>query len=139
MLIRFIYFIATALLVLPFPPAQARSSGAGKQPCAPFSFDGHNYTLCEAPLSRFDIQIFWKRPDGAPYTYLSALPKTDKKEGKLAFALNAGMFHPDYRPVGLYVGGRPRNGSRQQGFRPWQLSPETQRHFLCGRRRGRRA
>ncbi len=25
--------------------------------------------------------------------------------GKLRFSLNAGMFHPDYRPVGLYVEG----------------------------------
>ena len=125
MLIRFIYFIATALLILPFPPAQARSSGAGKQPCAPFSFDGHNYTLCEAPLSRFDIQIFWKRPDGAPYTYLSALPKTDKKEGKLAFALNAGMFHPDYRPVGLYVedGREMVRASRASGPGNFHLRP----------------
>ena len=125
MLIRFIYFIATALLILPFPPAQARSAGTGKQPCAPFSFDGHDYTLCEAPLSRFDIQIFWKRPDGAPYTYLSALPKTDKKEGKLAFALNAGMFHPDYRPVGLYVedGREMVRASRASGPGNFHLKP----------------
>ena len=124
-MIRFIYFIATGLLVLPFLLAQAHAAGVGKQPCAPFSFEGHNYTLCEAPLSRFDIRIFWKRPDGAPYTYLSALPKTDKKEGQLAFALNAGMFHPDYRPVGLYVedGREMVRASRASGPGNFHLKP----------------
>jgi uncharacterized protein YigE (DUF2233 family) len=123
--IRFIYFIATGLLVLPFLLTQAHAAGVGKQPCAPFSFEGHNYTLCEAPLSRFDIRIFWKRPDGAPYTYLSALPKTDKKEGQLAFALNAGMFHPDYRPVGLYIeeGREIVRASRASGPGNFHLKP----------------
>jgi uncharacterized protein YigE (DUF2233 family) len=81
----------------------AEAAGADKQPCRAFSFERHSYTLCEAPLSRYDIRFFWRRPDGAPYTYLSALPRTDKKGGQLAFALNGGMFHPDYRPVGLYI------------------------------------
>ena len=74
-----------------------------RQTCHPFTFEQHGYTLCEAPLNRFDIRLFWRRPDGEPYSYLSALPKVDKKGGRLAFALNGGMFHPDYRPVGLYI------------------------------------
>ncbi len=82
---------------------QAEATALVKQPCRSFDFEGHNYTLCEAPLNRFDIRVFWRRPDGTPYTYLSALPQTDKNGGRLAFALNGGMFHPDYRPVGLYI------------------------------------
>jgi uncharacterized protein YigE (DUF2233 family) len=74
-----------------------------EQPCKPYSFEGNVYTLCEAPLNRFSIRLFWQRPDGAPYSYLSALPKTDANGGRLAFALNGGMFHPDYKPVGLYI------------------------------------
>ncbi len=81
----------------------ARAAAADTQPCHPFAFEQHSYTLCEAPLNRFEIRLFWRRPDGEPYSYLSALPKVDKKGGHLAFALNGGMFHPDYRPVGLYV------------------------------------
>jgi uncharacterized protein YigE (DUF2233 family) len=72
-------------------------------PCRAFTFEEHGYTLCEAPLSRFDVQLFWLKPGGEPYSYLSALPKMGRKGGRLAFAMNAGMFHPDYRPVGLYV------------------------------------
>lgn len=72
-------------------------------PCAPYQFEEHRYTLCEAPLSRFAIRLFWLKPDGTPYTYLSALPKADQQGRRLAFAFNGGMFHPDYRPVGLYI------------------------------------
>lgn len=99
---RPIYFAAAGLLAFPLSilgPAESKD----KAPCTPYGFEGRHYTLCEAPLSRFDIRIFWRRPDGAPYTYLSALPKTDRRGGQLAFALNGGMFHPDYRPVGLYI------------------------------------
>ena len=76
---------------------------AQQQACKPYSFEGHDYTLCEAPLSRYSIRLYWRRPSGAPYMHLSSLPKTDEKGGRLAFALNAGMFDPDYRPVGLYI------------------------------------
>jgi uncharacterized protein YigE (DUF2233 family) len=97
----------------------SQSQSANKAPCGPYSFEGHGYTLCEAPLSRFAVRLFWQKPDGTPYTYLSALPKKDEKGRRLAFALNGGMFHPDYRPVGLYIeGGRelvPANTRRGPG------------------------
>jgi len=80
--------------------AAAADHGA---PCRPYQFEQRGYTLCEAPLKSFEIQIYWRKPDGEPYSYLSALPKTGKNGGRLAFAMNGGMFHPDYRPVGLYI------------------------------------
>ena len=125
MLIRFIYFIAAALLVLPFPPAQARSAGTGKQPCAPFSFDGHNYTLCEAPLSRFDIQIFWKRPDGAPYTYLSALPEDGQKAREAGLRSKRRHVPSGLPAAGLYVedGREMVRASRASGPGNFHLKP----------------
>ena len=122
---RSIYRIAVGVLALPFLLAQAYAAAGGKQPCAPFSFEGHSYTLCEAPLSRFGIRIFWQKPDGTPYSYLSALPKTGKNGGQLAFALNGGMFHPDYRPVGLYIeeGQELVRASRASGPGNFHLKP----------------
>ncbi len=122
---RSIYCIAAGLLALPLLLTQAVAADSDKQPCAPFNFEGHGYMLCEAPLSRFDIRIFWRRPDGAPYSYLSALPKTDSNGGQLAFALNGGMFHPDYRPVGLYVedGQELVRASRASGPGNFHLKP----------------
>jgi len=98
--VRKILTRATAFL------AMAAFCGAGEaaeQPCKPYLFEGNSYTLCEASLDRYEIRLFWQKPDGAPYTYLSALPKTGKGGGQLAFALNGGMFHPDYKPVGVYI------------------------------------
>jgi uncharacterized protein YigE (DUF2233 family) len=55
-------------------------------------------------LRRQAVKFFWKKSDGQPYGYLSSLPQSlgDRSE-LLLFAINAGMYHPDYRPVGLYV------------------------------------
>lgn len=83
--------------------AETQAASQERQPCRPHSFEGHRYTICEAPLSHYAIRLFWQKPDGSPYNYLSALPKSEGGGGRLAFALNGGMFHPDYRPVGLYI------------------------------------
>jgi uncharacterized protein YigE (DUF2233 family) len=94
---------AAILFTVVFFGAVSSAEAKEEHPCRPFSFEGSAYTLCEAPLNRFSIRLFWQRPDGAPYSYLSSLPKTDANGGRLAFALNGGMFHPDYKPVGLYI------------------------------------
>jgi uncharacterized protein YigE (DUF2233 family) len=67
-------------------------------PCQSVSFEGNSYTVCEIDLRRQVIRLFWKRADGSLYGYLRALPQTG-----LVAAMNAGMFDPSYRPVGLYV------------------------------------
>ncbi len=100
---RLVLTIAATILALLSVFTALNAASEEKPPCQPYRFEQRSYSLCTAPLARYDIQIFWKRPNGETYTYLSALPKTGKKGGKLAFALNGGMFHPDYRPVGLYI------------------------------------
>jgi len=80
----------------------ARADAA--EPCKLVSFDGNGYTVCEADLRQDAIRLFWKKEDGAPYGFLQALPhKVDEHSGRLLFATNAGMFDPNYKPVGLYV------------------------------------
>jgi uncharacterized protein YigE (DUF2233 family) len=92
-----------AILAALGAPLAVQPAQAADTPCKPYRFENNSYTLCEAPLTRYSIRLFWRRPDGAPYSYLSALPKTDRNGGRLAFALNGGMFRPDYAPVGLYI------------------------------------
>jgi uncharacterized protein YigE (DUF2233 family) len=80
----------------------ARADAA--EPCNSVSFEGNGYTVCEADLRQDAIRLFWKKEDGAPYGFLQALPhKVDEHSGRLLFATNAGMFDPNYKPVGLYV------------------------------------
>jgi uncharacterized protein YigE (DUF2233 family) len=77
---------------------------AAPPPCQPVTFEGKRYTVCEADPRRHFIRTFWMRPDGKPYGTLSTLPATlGASGGKLLFATNAGMFHPTYKPVGLYI------------------------------------
>jgi uncharacterized protein YigE (DUF2233 family) len=72
--------------------------------CSVVTHESARYTVCEVDLRRQTTRLFWKRPDGESFGYLQQLPATDAATGrKLQFAVNAGMYHPDYRPVGLYV------------------------------------
>src|SRR5689334_1287579 len=73
-------------------------------PCHSMEYERAAYTVCEVDLRRDTIRLYWNRPDGAPYTYLSALPRDlENGAGRLLFATNAGMFDTNLKPVGLYV------------------------------------
>jgi uncharacterized protein YigE (DUF2233 family) len=80
------------------------SALADTQPCRSMEHERNAYTICEVDLRKHTVRLYWKRPDGTPYAYLSALPRTLEGEaGSLLFAANAGMFDPALKPVGLYV------------------------------------
>ena len=77
---------------------------AQSQPCRSIEYERYAYTICEVDLHKHTVRLYWKRSDGTPYAYLSALPRTlDGEVGRLLFATNAGMFDPALKPVGLYV------------------------------------
>jgi uncharacterized protein YigE (DUF2233 family) len=47
------------------------------------------------------LRLYWKKSDGTPYAYLSALPRVlEGGAGRLLFATNAGMFDPTLKRVG---------------------------------------
>ncbi len=73
--------------------------------CRAITFEGAGYTLCEADPARDDIRLFLNDPDRD--TPLGSFANADRllaREGKrLGFAMNAGMYHADRRPVGLYI------------------------------------
>jgi uncharacterized protein YigE (DUF2233 family) len=92
------FVCATALLVL-FTVATARAD-----PCRSDSFEGAAYTVCSFDLAKDDLRLFWKDAEGAPYKTFSTLADDLKAKGlMLAFAMNAGMYGADFRPIGLYV------------------------------------
>ena len=62
------------------------------------------FTVCEADPMKDDIRLFLNDDDGQPLGTFTNLEDKVRAEGnRLAFAMNAGMYHPDRRPVGLYV------------------------------------
>jgi len=71
--------------------------------CRPMAHDGQDYTICEVGPGA-DLRLFLTAPDGLPYGTFERAAAALEAEGRtLAFAMNAGMFHPDRSPVGLYV------------------------------------
>jgi uncharacterized protein YigE (DUF2233 family) len=93
--------LGLALLVFLVPGVSVRAESA---PCQPVTYENSEYTVCEVDLRRQFVKLFWKKPDGYPYEYLSSLPRAlGNHLGRLLFATNGGMYHPDNSPVGLYV------------------------------------
>jgi len=94
--------LAAALLGLVSAPVMAAE-------CRDDVFDGTSYAICEVDMTREDLRVFLYDDAGTPYGYFGTLDNA--LEGKLGFAMNAGMYHDDRRPVGLYV----KDGQEVQG------------------------
>lgn len=68
--------------------------------CREMSFESLPYTICEIDPAQDDLQLFLKDEQGEVFGSFSAI---DAAIGPLSFAMNAGMYHPDRAPVGLYL------------------------------------
>ena len=89
--------IAAGLMFLGGP---ALSDGA----CQPDQdFAGARYTICSFGIANTDLRLFWRDGAKEPYRTFSAVAEALPGGAVLAFAMNAGMYQEDFRPVGLYV------------------------------------
>jgi len=72
--------------------------------CRALQFQDKRYTVCEADLAQDRLRLFLNDGEGNPYKGFDSLRRAlDARGEQLVFAMNAGMYHPDYSPVGLYV------------------------------------
>jgi uncharacterized protein YigE (DUF2233 family) len=72
--------------------------------CETIAAADHHYTICTFDVRQARLRLFLTNADGRPYGGFGAIDEALKPQGDaLAFAMNAGMFRPDFRPVGLYV------------------------------------
>lgn len=79
--------------------------------CRDIDFEDASYTACTVAASE-DLRLFLNGPNG-PYGSFAAVDTALEPQGKrLAFAMNAGMYHEDLRAVGLYV----ENGVESAGI-----------------------
>ena len=88
------------VLLAPLPPARAATPAAPG--CHPLQHEGAAYTVCRVDLRTHDLKLFLADPSGQPYGSLSNLLRSPAGAG-LAMATNAGMYHHDLMPVGLFV------------------------------------
>lgn len=123
-------WLLAALLLLP--------AGAAQAACAPERFEGNDYVICRFDLRQDALRLHSLAPDGEPYGSFSALSESLGERGEtLAFAMNAGMYGEDLRPIGLYVedGRRLKKVNRRDGPGNFHLKPNGV-FFIDGDRGG---
>ena len=65
---------------------------------------GAPVTTCRVDLRRDQMQLFWRDTAGRPYVQFEVLRAALAEKGQtLEFAVNGGMYKPDFSPVGLFV------------------------------------
>lgn len=86
------------------PAPEEKPTLPAEQFCNRMTFEGKSYIVCRANPARDTISLFLNNADGKPFKHFQAIEKELQKQGKtFAFAMNAGMYHRDYSPVGLYI------------------------------------
>ncbi len=82
----------------------AMSVIAAKADCEETKYEGNTYAVCRFDNREIDLRLFWQDAEGNTFqSYRKLRANLDKKGEKLAFAMNAGMYHPDFKPVGLFI------------------------------------
>jgi uncharacterized protein YigE (DUF2233 family) len=72
--------------------------------CAPYRFQNIDATVCRIDLRKQRLKMFHADEKQRPLKYFSAIDRLlDATNERLLFAMNAGMYHPDYSAVGLLV------------------------------------
>jgi uncharacterized protein YigE (DUF2233 family) len=92
--------------------------------CTPQFFEGSRFTVCDPGQGK--IELIAARPGHAPVRRLADLETSlDSRAGTVAFAMNAGMYGDDGRPIGLAIaGGRQVHAlNRRKGSGNFHLMP----------------
>lgn len=78
---------------------------AGAVECQNMRFEDERYTVCTVIPSEHDLRLFLTDPArDAPFgSFANVVRQLETVGETLAFAMNAGMYHADRRPVGHYV------------------------------------
>lgn len=72
--------------------------------CETRQFEGKGFAVCTVPAAQEPGLGLWLNgPDGKPFGDFNSIRRNLPQGDALAFAMNAGMYHADYSPVGLLV------------------------------------
>jgi uncharacterized protein YigE (DUF2233 family) len=82
----------------------AAGTAVARAQCEAQQFESNKYTVCSTAVRSSDIRVFLRDGKGENYGSFSSLLRDLERKGEtLVFAMNGGMYHPDYRPVGLFI------------------------------------
>lgn len=72
--------------------------------CDRVDLRGLEATVCTIDTQRDRLELFLRDEAGAPFKFFSALQRhLERKQQHLVLAMNAGMYHRNFDPVGLLV------------------------------------
>src|SRR5579863_8621734 len=120
--------LGAAGLFVAMPAARPADSA----PCSAITEADHHYTICTFDVRKTALRLFLAGSDGKPYGSFAAVADALKSQGdSLLFAMNAGMFGADFRPVGLYVEGghQLRGANTRGGFGNFHMKPNGVFYF----------
>ncbi|NVO25828.1 hypothetical protein HJ526_00220 [Donghicola sp. C2-DW-16] len=90
-----------ALLTAVFLTGSAMTAQAAD--CHDQTYLDNRYTVCTVDLTTEDLRLFLNDDEGQIWGQFRRLDNALGTQGKrLGFAMNAGMYHPDRKPVGHY-------------------------------------
>ncbi len=101
-------------------------AGAADAACRNETLASGDFIICQFDPSKDDIRVFLKDDAGAPYGDFEAVNAKLAANGEtLVLAMNAGMYHKDRSPVGLYVedGAELKKLSTKDGPGNFHLKP----------------
>lgn len=72
--------------------------------CRLVTHKSQDFTVCDMDVATQDLRLFLRDAQGEIHGSFRSVDRTLSETGmRLAFAMNAGMYHADRRPVGLYI------------------------------------
>ena len=82
----------------------ALGPGALAADCRSLAFENVPFTACEIDPAAEDVRLFLSDTDGRPFGSFDSVAAHVGAQGRqLILAMNGGMYHPNWSPVGLYV------------------------------------
>ena len=95
---------ALAALALLSGAAVASAAEVPENGCAHLVFEQARFVVCRFDVRQMSLRLWHADEKGKPFRHFRRLRAWLRKRGqRLAFAMNAGMFTPEYAPAGLYI------------------------------------
>jgi uncharacterized protein YigE (DUF2233 family) len=104
--------------------------------CQGQSFNSHSYTVCSFDVQTEHVELFNLDQNDIPLGSFDRLLQKLRADGKtLTFAMNAGMYDQNLRPIGLYVenGVEAKRLNRRNGSGNFQLKPNGVFYIAAGK------
>lgn len=95
---------ASAIQESAAPETNQDASADAAHACVARTFRNADYVVCQFDPTQNQIRLFLNNQDGKPFGHFNWVKARLADKGEdLLFAMNAGMYHEDRLPVGLYI------------------------------------